>query len=119
MALGLIVLCAAWRTLTITLLSIKRNASMRDYQLYQLYANEFGLTFLPKGLDDTAWEIATELMLRALHGEGPPVTHELISRKVLETSVRVAFNNVACHRSWRRVGTNHNTDYNQRALCHK
>lgn len=51
---------------------------MRDYRLYQLYTREFGLTFLPKGMDECAWEIATEMMIRALHREGPAVTHDLI-----------------------------------------
>lgn len=51
---------------------------MRDYRLYQLYTREFGLTFLPKGMDDCTWEIVTELMIRALHREGPIVTPELI-----------------------------------------
>lgn len=51
---------------------------MRDYRLYQLYTREFGLSFLPKGMDDSTWEIVTELMMRALHREGPIVTPELI-----------------------------------------
>lgn len=59
---------------------------MRDYRLYQLYTREYGLTFLPKDMDDDTWEIATELMLRALHREGPAVTHELIDAQKLADS---------------------------------
>jgi hypothetical protein len=54
---------------------------MRDYRLYQLYTREYGLTFLPKRMDDATYEIATELMLRALHREGPAVTHDLIDEQ--------------------------------------
>lgn len=54
---------------------------MRDYRLYQLYTREFGLTFLPKRMDECTWEIATELMIRALHREGPAVAHDLIEAK--------------------------------------
>lgn len=57
---------------------------MRDYRLYLLYVNEFGLTFLPKHLSEQHWDIATELMLRALHHEGSAVTHELIETHLID-----------------------------------
>lgn len=56
---------------------------MRDYRLYHFYVREYGLTFLPKDMDDETWEIATELMLRALHREGPEVTHQLIEAQMV------------------------------------
>jgi hypothetical protein len=52
----------------------------RDFRLYYFYTRQFGLTFIPKGLDADQWEAATELMLRALHNEGPAVTFTLIEK---------------------------------------
>lgn len=61
---------------------------MKNYELYSIYAMEFGLTFLPKGFDDETWQAAIELMRQALAGKGPVVTHELIDAYVAASYIQ-------------------------------